>query len=681
MKKFYFRLEIAIVFFVSLLSSTDIFSQSTPAAQALQYNQAFAIVHGSTAYPAGVQGWNLGTAASTTFRITAPTANSNMLANSTAATTTTGVHNYNGKIGILTSATGDPCLGLAISTTGKSSIQVRFDAMTIRNPWDGTTNTMINGFDLQYRVGAISGTWTSATGSANGFYQNNMTFQTGAVTTPQNQLAQIINLPAACDNQSAVFLRWVVRDISGSGNRPSFAIDNIIICPIATPAITIIGPNASCSGQIMHYVANPVNGGPTPVYSWKKNGTTVGTNSQNFSASGLVSGDQIMCILTSNQGCLTSATATSNTISIINALAPSITAAVVTGNCNGANNGAIDLTVTGGTTPYTFAWDTSNTSTGTTYVVTVGTETAANPNPPGIGLSFFINGVETKELFVTKGLLYSFTVGGGHPFHLATQNIGALGTPNIVTNGQTGAPTGGGTVTFRPNNFHPAQIYYPCASHVNMGWNINIGNGWNVEDPTNLKSGKYNVVVTDANGCTATTTEKTVNSVSSTLSLSAVVEDATCSTSGDGAIDFSVSGGTGSYSICWDTINADVGDNFNVTFAAKTPEHPLFGQGSGFGYVVDGIEGKELTLMRGIPYSFSVMTPNHPFRITTDLAGGTANNVVTNGQSGAPAENGTVIFTPNNTHSSQLYYSCEFHQFMGFNVNINNGYCTEDLLS
>ena len=421
MKNIYRLTFTVFIFLVSNLHSN---AQTTPPVQLLQYNQAFALVATSTVYPTGWQGWSLGSAASSSFRTTEPAGNSSLLASSTAATTTAGVHNYNGKIGILTSGSLDPSLGLAIITTGKTNIQVKFDAMTIRNPFDGTTNTMINGMDLQYRVGSIADPWISATGMANGFYQNNTTLQTGAVTTPQNTIAQIINLPVACDNQASVFLRWVIRDISGVGSRAGFAIDNVVICPIATPGITITGPNASCSAQTMHYVAGPVNGGTTPSYSWKKNGTTVGINSQNFSTSGLVAGDQISCVLTSSQGCLTSTTATSNIITIINASAPIINSATVTNTCAGKNNGAVNLTVSGGTGPYSFAWDTTNTN-GNVFVVTVGTETAANPNPPGIGLSFYVNGTETKELFLTKNLPYAFSVTGGHPFHLATLNIGA----------------------------------------------------------------------------------------------------------------------------------------------------------------------------------------------------------------------------------------------------------------
>ncbi len=617
MKNVYASLWPAFIIFLNLFSVLKSSAQTTPATQTIQHNQTFTIASTTTFYPAGWQGWTLASTASATFRTTQPTGNSNLIASSLASNATGGVHNYNGKIGILSSATTDPALGVAISTTGFTNIQVKFDAMTIRNPWDGSTNTMINGMDLQYRVGSIFGTWTSATNMANGFYQNNTTQQIGGVTTPQNNIAQTINLPAACNNQSVVYLRWVMRDISGVGGRASFAIDNVVICPIATPTISIVGPNGTCSGQPSTFFASITNGGTAPVYAWKKNGGAVGTNSPSLTISGLIAGDQISCILTSNQGCLTSTTANSNVIAIVSGSAPVINSAIITNACNGSQNGKINLTISGGTPPYTFAWDTSNTANGPIFAVTVGIKTPANPNPGGVGLSFYIDGIETKELSLTRGISYSFNVMGGHPFHIATSVQGAT-SANIVTTGQTGAPTGAGTVTFKPNSIHPTPLYYPCASHEAMGWRINLNSGWNIEDPIGLKAGIYNVVVSDANGCTAAA-QYTVGNVTSTLSVSANVTDASCATSRSGAINLNVSGGTPPYTVCWDTTNTNNGNQFAVTFAAKTAAHPLFGQGSAFGYVIDGVEGKALTLTRDIPYSFSVFTTNHPFRITTDL--------------------------------------------------------------
>ena len=87
----------------------------------------------------------------------------------------------------------------------------------------------------------------------------------------------------------------------------------------------------------------------------------------------------------------------------------------------------------------------------------------------------------------------------GHPFHISTDSIGG-NTTNIVSNGQTGAPTQNGTVFFKPNNSHQSQLYYPCGIHTYMGWRVHNQNGYCVENPQNFHAGQYTVVVTDSNG-------------------------------------------------------------------------------------------------------------------------------------------------------------------------------------
>jgi uncharacterized repeat protein (TIGR02543 family) len=217
--------------------------QTNPAPRAIPYSQDWsALAHSSTTYPAGWQGWRIGTAGST-FATAAPTANEAMIGSATASSTNNRVYNYNGKVGWLT-GTNDLALALAINTTGASGVTVDYDAMTIRNPYNGGSNTRIGAFVLQYRVGT-SGGFTNVTGTE---YQNNTTTQTSG-TTPQNVQARSVVLPSACDNQAVVQLRWVARDVSGAGSRPSFAIDDVQIGS-GPPSFTITasaGPNGSIS--------------------------------------------------------------------------------------------------------------------------------------------------------------------------------------------------------------------------------------------------------------------------------------------------------------------------------------------------------------------------------------------------------------------------------------------------
>ena len=212
--------------------------QSNPLPQTIPYSQDFStLAHTSTTYPSGWQGWTIGSSNTTTFRTVAPTADRALTASGTASMNGGNIYNYNSKIGFLTTGSLDVALALALDATGKTNITVSYDAMTIRNPYDGSTNTRFNELTLQYRIGT-SGTFTTLTGIE---YQNNTTLQTGTgVTTPQNVQSKNITLPAACNNQPVVQIRWVNRDAGGGGARPSFAVDNISVT-----GVTLLSSNAN----------------------------------------------------------------------------------------------------------------------------------------------------------------------------------------------------------------------------------------------------------------------------------------------------------------------------------------------------------------------------------------------------------------------------------------------------
>ncbi len=287
--------------------------QTNPTAQALPYLQDFGgLVHSSTTYPDGWQGWSLGTSSTTSFRLTAPTGDVSLTANSSASTTAGGVHNFDGKIGILPTGSLDPSLVLSVATTGAANVKVKFDVMTIRNPYNGTTNTRINQVDLQYRVGVV-GNFASVSGLTNGVYENNTTLQTGSgVTTPQNLQTVELTLPSACDNQPVVQLRWVQRDFSGSGSRASFAVDNVVI---GTQAEVTGNPTDQlvCDGDLATFSASS-GGEPPPTVQWQIS-TNSGTNwndlsgetnsSLSFVAHLAQSGNQYRAILTNAFGSAT----------------------------------------------------------------------------------------------------------------------------------------------------------------------------------------------------------------------------------------------------------------------------------------------------------------------------------------------------------------------------------------
>src|SRR5436189_275512 len=105
--------------------------------------------------------------------------------------------------------------------------------------------------------------------------------------------------------------------------------------------------NTICTGSAVTFTATPVNGGTTPTYQWKLNGTNVGTNSNTYQSSTLANGNKITCVMTSSLACANPTTATSNeiTMSVTAAVAPSLTIAASPGNsiCTGS---AVTFTAT-----------------------------------------------------------------------------------------------------------------------------------------------------------------------------------------------------------------------------------------------------------------------------------------------------------------------------------------------
>jgi hypothetical protein len=103
----------------------------------------------------------------------------------------------------------------------------------------------------------------------------------------------------------------------------SSATSNIVTMSVTanvTPSVSITTTaNNICSGTSVTYTATPINGGTAPSYQWKVNGSNVGTNSDTYTSSSLVNGDVVTCVLTANNPCQTTNTATSNsqTITVI----------------------------------------------------------------------------------------------------------------------------------------------------------------------------------------------------------------------------------------------------------------------------------------------------------------------------------------------------------------------------
>lgn len=142
-----------------------------------------------------------------------------------------------------------------------------------------------------------------------------------------------------------------------------------------------------CAGESVTFTATPTYGGTSPTYQWYLNGNPVGTGGTTYTSTGLANGDDVYCVLTSSEGCVTNNPATSGTITIsldLNSTAASSISASETTICAGEN---VVLTVSGGTLGTGAVWEWYSGSCGGSPVGTGSSVTLT----PSASLSYFVS--------------------------------------------------------------------------------------------------------------------------------------------------------------------------------------------------------------------------------------------------------------------------------------------------
>jgi hypothetical protein len=277
------------------------------------------------------------------------------------------------------------------------------------------------------------------------------------------------------------------------------------------PSVVGTASNAilSCSNQTPTLTATPSYSDVT--YTWSTIGGNIVGSSTGSSITVNKAGTYSVK-MTLSDGCELNSdpvTVTSNPSQ------PLISAATTTStvSCTGSS-GTVDLTVTGGTAPSTYAW--TKTGTSGTYATTqdltglaAGTYTAAISDANGCSFTS-----QTATVLA------------------ATPMTAPASTTNVTCyNGTNGAiditPTGKATLSYL--------------------WST----GNTTQDLTNIKAGSYSLTMTDGDGCTSsynyTVTQPTALSASATKS-----DDTDASLSvGNGSINLTASGGTTAYTYAW----------------------------------------------------------------------------------------------------------------------------------
>jgi gliding motility-associated-like protein len=251
-----------------------------------------------------------------------------------------------------------------------------------------------------------------------------------------------------------------------------------------------------------------------------------GTNPLNFSWTNGASTEDIINLAANTYGyTITDAKncSFSSTVVITQPLAPLTSAEVLTNvNCFGESNGAIDFTMFGGTSPYSYAWENSS------YLMSNTTQDLTNipQDAYQVTVTDAKGCILVDNFVITEPPLLTSTISG---------------VDILCFNGTNGS------IDLEVNGGTPGYTY---------SWS----NGSSTQDLTNLGVGTYSVDVFDINNCT-TTNEITLTGPSDSLSYTFEVEHVKCNNGFDGELTVTINGGTVPYDYLW--------SNGATTFAAQ----------------------------------------------------------------------------------------------------------------
>jgi gliding motility-associated-like protein len=370
-------------------------------------------------------------------------------------------------------------------------------------------------------------------------------------------------------------------------------------CPI-TASITLPEPNAlnvattvsnTVCGAANGSITLNVTGGIAPyTYAWSNGATTA-------NLSNIAAGVYNVTVTDAN-GC----SASSGPLTVQDDAGNLQVSTTVTNALCGASNGSINLSITGGTAPYTYVWSNGATTSALNniaagvYTVTVTDANGCSASPAPITVQNDAGNLQVSAAVIdavctsTNGSISLTLTGGTAPYTYAWSNgattaalnnlaagaysvtvtdangcsVSANATVNVnqpVINPGTqvqaaGCNTGGGAIQLNPTGGTAPYQYV---------WST----GETTASITSLAAGSYSVQITDANGCVRDVNNIQVANVSANITLQPVVTPSTCETGG--SISLNITGGNAPYTYSWSngattaSVSNLVTGNYSVT--------------------------------------------------------------------------------------------------------------------
>jgi SprB repeat len=337
--------------------------------------------------------------------------------------------------------------------------------------------------------------------------------------------------------------------------------------------------NLVCFGQPTGSVSLSVEGGTAPYsFSWTDGqGQSVGTTAD---LDGLESGSYRVLVI-DGAGCLASLSVVigqPTALSVIGQTTPALYASSPTGTAS--------ITASGGTQPYQYQWNTGETiasisslSAGSYSVVVTDkngcslAQTFVVASTTAVSLSLTLDQTNLRCVGSTNGAASVTASGGNAPYSYLWSNgattssissLSAGGYTVLVTDaaGQTATasalltPPLPFTVSVLPTDLvclgKTGQVSVEVRGSsptLSADYTYLWSNGSTGATVYGLSPGNYSLVVTNANGCTASTTATLVQSL--TFALNGEVLAVPCKGGASNAIDLTVEGGTSPYRYQW----------------------------------------------------------------------------------------------------------------------------------
>lgn len=453
-------------------------------------------------------------------------------------------------------------------------------------------------------------------------------------------------------------------------------IDRISNCRDTASAVTYLdspsiaigsGPTTVCTNTVNTYTVQSTTG----TYAWNLTGGVIvagGTPTSQSATIRWTGTGTLRVVLTSPIGCTAA-------VSLTPTIRPglSLTASTQPILCNGTSTGVIDLSVTGGATPYSYTWSNGATSEDLTAVgVGSYTVSASDRNGCVSGTALVVSLTQPAALSIaatptnvscfgqTNGAI-AVVVSGGTPYTsgaayryvwntgATSQNLSGVGVGSytVTVRDANGCSQTAVTTVTQPLTLSITAIRTPIACFGGATGAITLtpagGAGsnqyrWNdnvlTQNRTGLVAGTYSVTVTDANNCTVTNTYSLTQP--STLSLVAAVTSARCQGSSTGAIDLTPTGGAQPYA------------TYRWSNAANTQDVSGLVAGT-YSVTVTDANGCSSTLSATVSQP-AALVPQATLQHPTCFAG--TNGVLTLGATGGTAPYG-VLWAGGNTSLSR----------------------------